>query len=139
MLFCLPMKPIVALLLSVLVLASSLLPRHDLAELGRLPRLLEHYRQHRQATEALSFAEFMMLHYGDAGSQSHDDTRSDEHEGLPLHDCHHAPVPVICVLPVLVQVPTTAFCAWPTLAYRPADSPRYPGGHAPTRWQPPCA
>lgn len=133
------MKPVVALLLSVLVLASSLLPRHDLAELARLPRLVQHYQQHRQAATSLSFGEFLLEHYGGGGRQSHTTTHSPEHEGLPLHDCHHVPVPVICTLPVQLRLSVQLLPAWPAPTYRPAASPRYPGGHAPARWQPPCA
>lgn len=133
------MKSVVALLLSVLVLASSLLPRHDLAELSRLPQLLEHYRQHRQATGGtMSFEQFLALHYSNAGRQAHGARHTPEHEGLPLHDCHHAPVPAVCAAPVVWLVPAV-FRAWPTVAYKPAEAFRCPGGHSPTRWQPPCA
>ncbi|GAB2475815.1 hypothetical protein GCM10011375_22570 [Hymenobacter qilianensis] len=129
------MQSFVALLLCVLALAGGLLPRHDLAELGRLPRLLEHYRQHQATFEALTFAEFLALHYGRPGQAA----PTPEHQGLPLHDGHYAPVPVICTGPLLVCLPVVGFRAWPALAYSPADSPRYPGGHAPACWQPPCA
>jgi hypothetical protein len=133
------MRSVVALLLCALVLASSLLPQHDLAELGRLPRLLEHYRQHRQETAGLSFGQFLLLHYGGAGRQSHHAGHSPEHEGLPLHDCHHTPVPAICALPVVLVPPPMRARSWPTQVYKSAAAPRYPGGHAPTCWQPPCA
>lgn len=129
------MKFVVALLLCVLTLAGGLVPRHDLAELGRLPRLLEHYRQHRATAGTLTFVEFLALHYGRPGQA----VPTPEHQGLPLHDGHHTSVPVICTGPLLVHLPVVGFHAWPALAYHPTDSPRYPGGHAPAWWQPPCA
>ncbi|WBA43142.1 hypothetical protein [Hymenobacter canadensis] len=132
------MKILVSLFLSVLMLASSLLPRHDLAELGRLPHLLEHYRQHQAQAGTLSFGEFLALHYGSAGRQAHSGRTPTEHHGLPLHDCHHAAVPMVCALPTALVLPV-AFASWPAPAYQPAAHPCCPSGHASGRWQPPCA
>ena len=130
------MKSLVALLLCVLTLAGGLVPRHDLAELGRLPRLLEHYRQH-QATAGsgtLSFAGFLALHYGRPGRAAH----HPDHEGLPLHDCHHTPVPVICTLTVWVGIAPPVWAA-AVAEYLPASHGSSAGGYPPACWQPPCA
>lgn len=121
------------------MLTSSLLPQHDLAELGRLPRLLEHYHQHRAAGTIQTFRQFLALHYGPTGRRSHTAGHAPEHEGLPLHDCHHAPAPAICALPALVPAAPRVFRTWPARVFRPAGLLRCAGGYAPASWQPPCA
>jgi hypothetical protein len=55
-----------------------------LAEIFRLPSLLEHFAEHQKENKTISFADFLWLHYMDA-SHEHSDSR---HEHLPLH-CHH--------------------------------------------------
>lgn len=55
-----------------------------LAEVLRLPMLLDHYQTHREETPDLSFVGFLWLHYGNAQHE-----RSDaRHASLPLHCAH---------------------------------------------------
>ncbi len=80
-----------------------------LAELVRMPSLLEHFRTHRQETPDLSFARFLWMHYSEA-SHSHTDN---SHAQLPLH-CSHG----IMADSVLPQPPAVSF------AFSPATSER---------------
>ena len=133
------MKPALALFLSVLMLVGSLLPQHDLMELGRLPQLLEHYRLHQQTTSDFSVGEFLALHYG-TGRQSHEAQHPHEHDGLPLHDCHHTPVPVVCALPVPLGLPVPGRAGqWPVPVYRSFAARRLTSGHVLALMQPPGA
>lgn len=59
------MKQVAAFFLACLMLLGSLIPQNDLAELSKLPQLLEHYRYHHSAAGGgLSVAEFLAEHYG---------------------------------------------------------------------------
>lgn len=55
-----------------------------LAELARMPSLLEHYREHLQETPGLSYAGFVWIHYLEA-KHTHSDN---SHAQLPLHGSH---------------------------------------------------
>jgi hypothetical protein len=58
---------------------------HNLvAEIFRLPSLMEHFAEHQRENNAISIASFLWLHYMDTAHE-HSDSR---HEHLPLH-CHH--------------------------------------------------
>ncbi|RZK93874.1 MAG: hypothetical protein EOO62_31310, partial [Hymenobacter sp.] len=47
------------------MLIGSLIPQNDLAELSKLPMLLEHYQYHHSAAGGgLSLVEFLAEHYG---------------------------------------------------------------------------
>jgi hypothetical protein len=58
----------------------------------RLPLLVEHYQEHKQQT-ALSFWEFLVMHY--QTDVPHDDTDM----RLPFKDCDHAAVGIAVALP----------------------------------------
>jgi hypothetical protein len=87
------MKPVAAFFLACLMLLGSLIPQNDLAELGKLPTLLEHYRFHHSAAGGgLSLAAFLVEHYGAGTPHLHGCTLSQahhqDHHNLPLHNCH---------------------------------------------------
>ena len=71
-----------------------------LAELVRMPSLLEHFKVHRQEIPELSFAHFLWLHYSE-NSHTHGDN---SHAKLPLH-CSHG----VMAESVLPQPPEVAF------------------------------
>lgn len=71
-----------------------------LAELVRMPSLLEHFQTHQQETPDLSFTRFLWLHYSE-NSHSHADN---SHAKLPLH-CSHG----IMAESVLPQPPKAVF------------------------------
>lgn len=55
----------------------------ELAQLIRLPNLLEHYFEHSRINPGLSFSEFLFMHYGgDDGTTADDDNDSK----LPCHN-----------------------------------------------------
>ncbi|HRI60950.1 MAG TPA: hypothetical protein PK228_14525 [Saprospiraceae bacterium] len=74
---------------------------HNLvAELVRMPSLLEHFQTHRQETPDLSFARFLWMHYSET-SHSHTDN---SHAQLPLH-CSHG----VMAESVLPQPPAVGY------------------------------
>jgi hypothetical protein len=85
----------------VWVLVLQFATGHNLlAELARMPSLLEHFKVHRQETPDLSFARFLWLHYSE-NSHSHGDN---SHAKLPLH-CSHG----VMAESVLPQAPEVTF------------------------------
>lgn len=81
-----------------------------LAEMARMPLLLEHYRTHREETPDLSFGRFLWMHYLD-NAHSH---RDNSHAQLPLH-CSHGPV-ADSLIPahLLPELPNE----WPQIEFR---------------------
>jgi hypothetical protein len=77
-------KAIGMLLVNVTLLGSML----DLHDLVKLPKLIEHYQQHRAKTADVSFIDFLDLHYG-SGAAQHDQEEHEEHQNLPFKspDC----------------------------------------------------
>lgn len=138
------MKSVVSFFLACLMLVGSLIPQNDLAELSKLPQLLEHYRFHHSAAGGgLSVAQFLAEHYGSGTPQHFGCTFSarhqHDHQGLPLHGRHACSAHVaFLLLPMRVQLaaqrPLVA-----KRAYRLAGQPRYQGGAAPALLQPPRA
>ncbi|HRI79105.1 MAG TPA: hypothetical protein PLR06_06160 [Cyclobacteriaceae bacterium] len=49
-----------------------------------MPLLVEHYYQHQQQVNSLTFWEFLVLHY------KTDVAHDDQDMSLPFKDCHHA-------------------------------------------------
>ncbi|SHM18095.1 hypothetical protein [Hymenobacter psychrotolerans] len=137
------MKPVLAFFLGLLMLTSSLIPQNDLAELGKLPRLLEHYRFHHSvAGGSLSLGQFLALHYGAATAHyqhPHSASHDQDHHNLPLR-CHHDCTLVAFVLPaVRVVVLAGQRLSWPTPAYRVASRPLYAFSFSMSLLQPPRA
>lgn len=81
------LKSISMLLLSLTLLGSVM----DLHNLARLPRLIEHYNEHRDKSMNFSFLDFLNLHYG-SESERHDKEEHSRHTGLPFKagDCTFA-------------------------------------------------
>jgi hypothetical protein len=68
----------------------------ELHQLLRIPSLLQHFVEHKQADQSISFLSFCKKHYAEE-NESHAVNHHDKHEKLPFksHDCnvaHHAPV-----------------------------------------------
>jgi hypothetical protein len=87
------MKPVAAFFLACLMLLGSLIPQNDLAELSKLPTLVQHYRfHHSEAGGGLSLTAFLVEHYGAGTRHLHGCTLSQrhhqDHHNLPLHNCH---------------------------------------------------
>ncbi|GAB4025421.1 hypothetical protein [Spirosoma koreense] len=75
------MKSIVAFLLAIQVLGSSLLPGFGIDQSAKLVDLVQHFQQHRQTEPDLSFLDFMVMHYG----------ANSEHQKHPNHSHHNLP------------------------------------------------
>lgn len=97
------MRPVIAFLLSTLLLAGSVLP-HVSAE--RMPGLIEHYHEHqREEGGNVSILHFLWEHY--AADAFHHKHPNHSHSNLPALDCHAA---AHLVVPPLThfQFPTTS-------------------------------
>ncbi|QNH61377.1 hypothetical protein [Hymenobacter sediminicola] len=135
------MKSALAFLLGLLMLTSSLIPQNDLAELGKLPQLLQHYRfHHSEAGGSLSLRQFLVLHYGSGTAHyqhQHSARHDQDHHDLPLR-CHHDCVLAAFVLPaarLLVQAGQRM--SWPTTIYSAAVRPLYSFSFSTSLLQPP--
>jgi hypothetical protein len=138
------MRSVVSLFLACLMLVGSFIPQNDLAELSKLPQLLEHYRFHHSvAGGGLSLAEFLAEHYG-SGTPEHfgctfSPRHQQDHQGLPLHGrhtcCDHIAFLVLTPTPIRWEQPVTALAR----AYRPAARVLYQDELAPALLQPPRA
>jgi hypothetical protein len=77
------MKKCLVILLSLqLLFGNTLLP-----ELVKLPRLFEHYFEHKTCDTHLSFYNFIKMHYADPDHQESDE---DNHKKLPLKSASYA-------------------------------------------------
>jgi hypothetical protein len=138
------MKSVVALFMACLMLVGSFIPQNDLAELSKLPQLLEHYRFHHSvAGGGLSLAEFLAEHYG-SGTKEHfgctfSPRHQQDHEGLPLHGRHtcsnHVAFLLLAPTPLRQAQPVAAFIK----VYRPVAHVLYQDELAPALLQPPRA
>jgi hypothetical protein len=72
-------KSISILLLSLTLIGSVV----DLHNLAKIPRLIEHYKEHRIRLSGFSFADFLDLHYGRQANQ-HDQDERGKHQNLPF-------------------------------------------------------
>ena len=79
------MRKVIAMLMLSVTLLSSAMDLHDLA---KLPRLLEHYQEHRKKSSDVSFLDFLNLHYG-SEAERHDKEEHQKHTSLPFKspDC----------------------------------------------------
>jgi hypothetical protein len=85
----------------VAIFALQFASGHNLlAEILRLPSLIEHLKEHRLENPNISIVAFLYLHYADQNHE-HSDSR---HERLPLH-CHH-----VLIAETLVYQHFTFFC-----------------------------
>jgi len=72
------MQKLLSIFLAFLVFTASLMPKLDLEEFAKIPRLVAHYNEHSKINENLNFLDFLSHHY----QTSH--KNSPEHEGLPF-------------------------------------------------------
>jgi hypothetical protein len=139
------MKSVAAFFLACLMLLGSLIPQNDLAELSKLPTLLEHYRFHHSAAGGgLSLSAFLIEHYGAGTRHLHGCTLSQahhqDHHNLPLHNCHGNCAAGVFVLaagrPLL---PPAQPAPRAGLVYRPVAPLPCPNGLAGALLEPPRA
>ena len=139
------MKSVAAFFLACLMLLGSLIPQNDLAELSKLPTLVEHYRFHHSAAGGgLSLAAFLVEHYGAGTPHLHGCALSQrhhqDHHNLPLHNNHSDCSVVVFVLASARPALPSATPAWATgRLYRLASATNCPDGPAVALLQPPRA
>ena len=137
------MKAVVAFFPACLMPVGSFVPQNDLAELSKLPQLLEHYRFHHSAAGGgLSLAEFLAEHYG-AGTKEHfgctfSARHQHDYQGLPLHG-RHTGGGVAFMLLAAAAVPASQCVSGLGRLYRPAESALYQDGPEAALLQPPRA
>ena len=140
------MRSVVSLFLDCLMLVGSFIPQNDLAELSKLPQLVEHYRFHHSvAGGGLSLGQFLAEHYG-SGTKEHfgctfSPQHQQDHQGLPLHGRHacssHIAFAFLPAGSALALVPQPIGAVGP--AYQPAAAERYQNGAPAALPQPPRA
>jgi hypothetical protein len=140
------MRVVISYFLACLMLVGSFIPQNDLAELSKLPQLLEHYRFHHSvAGGGLSVGQFLAEHYG-SGTPAHfgctfSPQHQQDHQGLPLHGQHSCSAHVASLF-LLLPTGLRLAAQRPAVVnptYRPAGQPRYLDGAAPALLQPPRA
>lgn len=73
-------------------------------EFVHVPRLLQHFAEHKTEKASLGFFEFLTLHYG-ASASEHSNSKDPAHSSLPLRSNDvHADV----MMPVFIGQPITA-------------------------------
>ncbi|GAA4405845.1 hypothetical protein GCM10023187_24660 [Nibrella viscosa] len=78
-------KRLLAFVLSLLLLTSSMVPRMGADQSVRLSALLTHYQEHKQELgQELSFLDFLIMHY--ASDSHHHKSPHHNHSRLPSFD-----------------------------------------------------
>lgn len=93
---CISMQKTIAIVLLSVSFIGSLVDLHDLA---KLPRLAEHYQEHRNKSPEVSLLDFLNLHYGSEAA-SHDQEEHQEHTGLPFKSADCTFTHTVIVLPL---------------------------------------
>jgi hypothetical protein len=74
------------------VIAVHLLGNTELSQLIKLPNLLHHFLQHHRQNEAISFSEFLDMHYGGDDGTDADDAEDNK---LPCHGINNNTLNVV--------------------------------------------
>lgn len=125
------MQKAVAILLLCVSLIGSLVDLHDFA---KLPRLAEHYQEHRKKSPGVSFLGFLNLHYG-FQAERHDQEEHQKHTGLPFKSPDCTFTHTVTVVPLFKTPEITSRVSEITYSnfYHSAFSIEF----SPSIWQPP--
>ncbi len=123
-------KAIAIVLLNVTLLGSMV----DLHDFAKLPRLLEHYQEHRKQSPGVSFLGFLNLHYGSEADR-HDREEHQKHTSLPFKSPDCTFTHTVIVLPQFIAPEITSLKSEVTYSnfYHSAFSSAF--SHS--IWQPP--
>ncbi len=119
--------------LAILLISLHLLGNTEAGQAFKLPKLLDHFTQHRQNDPSLSFMDFIFMHYGgDDGT----DTDNDQDQQLP---CHNLRQNTACVVysPMLKALPDNDIYLWETRSFVSHLSGPIPNIPLPIVLQPP--
>ena len=110
---------------------GSLVDLHDFA---KLPRLAEHYQEHRNKSPEVSLLDFLNLHYGSEAA-SHDQEEHQEHTGLPFKSADCTFTHTVIVMPLFKTPEINSFSFGITYSnfYHSAHSSSF----SQSVWQPP--
>ena len=129
------MKKVLALFFLMIYLTSTT----ELAQLLKIPVLLEHLEEHQEKNKQLSILDFLILHYQTEGKNIPDqDHDADKDQQLPFMN-HVSPLNVIFIAPPSIEI---AVLHQPLLAkiyqkFIIYHSTFWPKGLASAIWQPP--
>jgi hypothetical protein len=124
------MRSILSAFLAIWILAGSFMPQNDMEELCKIPALINHYHEHRNAAidQSLSFTSFLAQHYGNM------DKEEKGHEDLPFFK-HLIPSLLFLIPQTGIKLDSIAFTV-----FLPSEFPElnfslatFSGSH----WQPP--
>lgn len=109
----------------------------DVNQVFRLPRLVQHYLEHKEQNGALNFVAFIKMHY----STDNNEASESQHENLPFKN--HI-TPLVCLVVVLNQQPvivpaTSTFKVFIKTkdSFAPSKDQFLSSQYLSTIWQPP--
>lgn len=123
-------KSISILLLSLTLMVSVV----DLHNLAKMPRLIEHYKEHRKRLAGFSFMDFLDLHYGRQAVQ-HDQDERGKHRTLPFKSstCTFSHILTIISRVNAYEITFISFC----VSYSNFYQSTFSVGFSDSIWQPP--
>lgn len=130
MVFLYMTKSISILLLSLTLMGSVV----DLHNLAKMPRLLEHYREHRKRLPGSSFIDFLNLHYGRQANQ-HDQDEHSKHQNLPFKSSTCSSSHILSIISSVNACEITSIHFY--LSYSNFYQSTFHTGFSESIWQPP--
>jgi hypothetical protein len=119
-------------LIMVLVILTKITELH---ELGRLPLLFEHFSEHQERNAAVTFTEFLAMHYWGQDLNDDDDSRDRE---LPFKKADFHPIH-LSHLPLMSGVKIKSAVFWIRLNYPIYHHHYTPDAELAVPFRPPCA
>lgn len=102
------MKKLIPLFMATVMAFEAVVPAMEISELNKIPELIRHYKQHRQADHTLSLLAFIELHYN---NESHHRKDHKTHDELPFasHHSHNCQLhQLMYTLPDLIATANTS-------------------------------
>jgi hypothetical protein len=106
----------------------------DLHNLAKMPRLIEHYKEHRKRLSGFSFMDFLDLHYGRQANQ-HDQDERGKHQNLPFKSSNCTFSHILSVISSVnaCEITSNTFC----ISYSNFYQSAFYAGFIESIWQPP--
>jgi hypothetical protein len=80
-------------ILLIILTSVHLLGNTEISQVLKLPNLITHYFEHHRLNPAISFFQFLAMHYGGNDGTHADDEKDNQ---LPCHDLYHNTLSVVC-------------------------------------------
>jgi hypothetical protein len=84
----------------IFFLSIYLFSSTELSELLKIDFLIEHFAEHKEKSNQITFSDFLYMHYVDHGIENGD---SDKDSNLPFHSNSHSEM-VNFILPIIIPV-----------------------------------